>query len=73
MFPGGGTHILRDMCVRFREHISQGICVSQVTGGKSVKVAGDGAGFRRILTTLAKVLEKSLKMAGIFCINPDFN
>ena len=61
------------MCVEFREHISVGICVSQVTGDKSLKVAGDGAGCWRILTSLAKVLEKSLKMNGIFCMSPDFN
>ena len=29
-FPGGGTHITRDMCFLGREHLSQGICVSQV-------------------------------------------
>ena len=29
-FPGGGTHITRDMCSQGREHISLGICVSQV-------------------------------------------
>ena len=64
-FPGGGTHILRDMCYPGREHISLGICVSkvgerisveicvsQVTGGKNLKVPGDSAGCRRILTTL---------------------
>ena len=64
-FPSGGTHITRDMCYPGREHISLGICVSkvgerisveicvsQVTGGKNLKVPGDSAGFRRILTTL---------------------
>ena len=29
-FPGGGTHITRDMCFQGREHISLGICASQV-------------------------------------------
>ena len=31
-FPGGGTHITRDMCFLGREHISLGICASQVGG-----------------------------------------
>ena len=65
-FPGRGTHIIRDICFAGREHISLGICVSQarehllvgmcvsqVTGGKNIKVAGDCAGSRRILTTLS--------------------
>ena len=65
-FPGGGTHITRDMCFpgrehislglcvsQAREHISVGMCVSQVTGGKNIKVAGDSAGCRCILTTLS--------------------
>ena len=29
-FPGRKTHITRDMCFRVGEHISLGICVSQV-------------------------------------------
>ena len=29
-FPGRGTHITRDMCFWVGEHISLGICVSQV-------------------------------------------
>ena len=29
-FPGRGTHITRDMCFPVGEHISLGICVSQV-------------------------------------------
>ena len=73
MFLCRGTHILRDMCFRFREHILVGICVSQVTGRKSLKVAGDGAGCWRILTTRPKVLEKCFKMNGIFCMNLEFN
>ena len=65
-FPGGVTHITRDMCFpgrehislgicvsQAREHISVGMCVSQVTGGKNIKVAGDSAGCRGILTTLS--------------------
>ena len=49
-FAGGGTPITRD--IRFpgrRTHI--GIRVSQVTFGKSLKVAGDNTGCRRILRT----------------------
>ena len=29
-FPGGGIHITRDTCFSGGEHISPGICVSQV-------------------------------------------
>ena len=64
-FPGGGIYITRDMCFPGKEHISLGMCVSQVgerisvgicvsqgTGGKNIKVAGDSASCRGILTTL---------------------
>ena len=29
-FPGRGIHVTRDMCFPGKEHISLGICVSQV-------------------------------------------
>ena len=63
-FPGGGTHITGDMCFPGGGNTyHQGYLfpgrgrlisrdVSQVTGGKTVKVAGDSAACRRILTTL---------------------
>ena len=36
MFPGRGTHITRDICFPGGEHISLGICVSQV--GKHISL-----------------------------------
>ena len=51
-FPGGGDILLGIQVSQVGEHISLGICVSQVTVGKNIKVAGDSAGCRRILTTL---------------------
>lgn len=47
------THITRDVFFVGREHISVGMCVSQVTGGKNIKVGGDSAGCRGILTTFS--------------------
>ena len=38
---------------------SEGICVSQVTGGKNLKVAGEGDGCGHILTTPQSITVKS--------------
>ena len=49
-------HITLGTCVsKVGERISIEICVSQVTGGKNLKVAGDSDGCQRILTTLVMV------------------